>query len=750
MVRLSARLLGTAALFSVMALAPAHAAGADNARLKAEAAGITIVRDSYGVAHVKGHTDEDAVFGMVYAQAEDDFNRVETNYGTMLGVTAMHDGPDAIWRDLRSRMFFDHDALKADYAKSPDYLKKIMTGWADGLNYFLATHPNVKPKYITHYEPWMALSFTEGSIGGDFEKARLSQIEAFYAKHSVAMTDEEKGLVYVEPVGSNGIAISGKIAQDGHAMLWINPHTSFYFRSEVGMASDEGLNAYGAATWGQPFLYQGFNEHLGWMHTTSSADSTDEFTETVTGNNGKYTYKFGNEERPVTEKNITIQYRDTGGNMAKKTFTTYYTVHGPIVSEGDGKWIALSIMNKPIEAMEQSFGRTKANNMAEYMKVADLQANSSNDTLYADDKGNIALLLPQFVPLRDNQFDYTRPVDGSDPATNWKGATPINDIPHVVNPASGWVFNSNDTPQNSAGPNTVDMSKFPHYMDESGEDQRGYHMVRVLTNSKGMTPQKLMADAFDPYQPAFARLIPILVKNYDALASSSPLKAKLAGPISVLKDWDYKWAADSVANSLGVFWGDALYRIVGPAMHAEGVRKGHLNVGEHYVDFDYLADKTSAQDRLQALSDAVDKLTADFGTWKTAWGNINRYQRLDDSIMPHFDDNAPSRAVPFDSAEWGSIASYSKSGSVFPFGTVHETTKKWYGIGGNSILGAVEFGPRVKAWMATVGGESGDPKSPHFTDQANAYITGKMLPVFFYPDEYKAHAEKTYHPGDQG
>ncbi|HUO02922.1 MAG TPA: penicillin acylase family protein, partial [Rhizomicrobium sp.] len=371
--RLSARLLGTAALFSVLAVVSAHAAGADDAKLKAEAAGITIVRDSYGVAHVKGHTDEDAVFGMVYAQAEDDFNRVETNYATNLGVTAMHDGPDAIWSDLRQRLFIDPEVLKVDYAKSPEYLKKIMIGWADGLNYFLATHPSVKPKYITHYEPWMALSFTEGSIGGDVEKARLSQLQGFYEKRTVAMTDVEKGLVWVEPVGSNGIAISGKIEKDGHALLWINPHTSFYFRSEVAMQSDEGLNAYGAATWGQPFLYQGFNEHLGWMHTTSSADCVDEFAETVTNKNGKYFYKYGNEERPVTEKNVTIQYRDAGGNMAKKTFTTYYTIHGPIVREADGKWIALSIMNKPIPAMEQSFGRTKANTLAEYMKVADLQ-----------------------------------------------------------------------------------------------------------------------------------------------------------------------------------------------------------------------------------------------------------------------------------------------------------------------------------------------------------------------------------------
>jgi acyl-homoserine-lactone acylase len=727
---LSARLLGTAALLSMVAFVPAHAAGSDDARLKAIAANIQITRDTYGIAHVKGHTDADAVFGMVYAQAEDDFNRVETNYATNLGLTATFDGEKAIWSDLRQRLYTDPDVLKADYAKSPEYLKKIMIGWADGLNFYLAAHPNVKPKYIAHYEPWMALSFTEGSIGGDVEKARLTQIQAFYEKRTVAMTDIEKGLRYVEPVGSNGIAIGPKNTKDGHAMLWINPHTSFYFRADVQMTSDEGLNAYGAATWGQPFLYQGFNEHLGWMHTTSSADCVDEFAETVTQKDGKFVYKYGNEERPVMVKNITISYKAADGSMAKKTFVTYATHHGPIVREAGGKWIAMAIMNTPIAALEQSFGRTKAKTFAEYMKVAALGANSSNDTLYADDKGNYALLLPQFVPLRDDRFDYTKPVDGSDPATDWKGSTPLDKIPHVVNPASGWVFNSNDTPQNSAGMNTVDMTKFPKYMDASGENPRGVHMVKVLTNNKDMTPQSLIKTAFDPYQPAFAEMIPALVRDYDALPSSSPLKAKLAEPVALLKGWDFKWGADSVANSVAIFWGEALYNRDIRPMRAAGIR-------DDYVD--YLTNKASASDRLQALSEAVDQLTADFGTWKTPWGDINRYQRITDDIDAKFDDKAPSVPVPFDSAQWGSIASY---------GAVHDKTKKWYGVGGNSVIASVEFGPKVKAWSATVGGESGDPKSPHFKDQVQAYITGNLLPVFFYPEDLKAHTERTYRPGE--
>ena len=146
-----------------------------------EAQRVTIVRDDWGIAHMSGKTDADAVFGMIYAQCEDDFNRVETNYLTSLGRTAEAEGEKAIWQDLRQRLFIDPADLKKDYAASPEWLKRLMDAWADGVNYYLAKHPEMKPRVITHFEPWMALSFTEGSIGGDIERVDLKKLEAFYA-----------------------------------------------------------------------------------------------------------------------------------------------------------------------------------------------------------------------------------------------------------------------------------------------------------------------------------------------------------------------------------------------------------------------------------------------------------------------------------------------------------------------------------------------------------------------------------------
>jgi acyl-homoserine-lactone acylase len=273
----------------------AHAAvPAERAAWAAQAQRVTITRDDWGIAHVKGKSDADAVFGMVYAQAEDDFNRVETNYLVNLGRLAEAEGEGVIWQDLRQRLFIDPAVLKADYAKSPPWLQKLMRAWADGLNYYLDTHPNVHPRVLTRFEPWMALSFTEGSIGGDIERVPLTQLEAFYGRKQLAMTDGEKGLLFREPQGSNGFAIAPSHTKDGHALLLINPHTSFFFRSEQQVTSDEGLNAYGAATWGQFFIYQGFNAKAGWMHTSSGVDNVDEFAETIVpATGGARAYRYG-------------------------------------------------------------------------------------------------------------------------------------------------------------------------------------------------------------------------------------------------------------------------------------------------------------------------------------------------------------------------------------------------------------------------------------------------------------------------
>ncbi len=730
------RLIGHLAAFGVLAAllwsAGVHAqpAQGERARWQRRAQAVTITRDDWGIAHVHGRTDADAVFGMIYAQAEDDFNRVEHNYLLSLGRMAEAEGESAIWLDLRQKLFIDPDVLKRDYAASPGWLKALMDAWADGLNAYLADHPQVHPRVITRFEPWMALSFTEGSIGGDIERVQLDGLKAFYGKAGDApLAQVQMRPSWIEPTGSNGIAIAPSRTVDGHALLLINPHTSFFFRSELQMSSDAGLDAYGAVTWGQFFVYQGFNRHVGWMHTSTGADVVDEFAETIVRQDGKLFYRYGKALRPLRTRQITVPYKGADGALEQRTFTAYFTHHGPIVRSLGDQWIAMALMNTPVPALQQSWLRTKADDYASYMQVARFQANSSNNTLFADDKGEIAYLHPQFVPKRDDRFDYTKPVDGADPATDWQGPTPLEDLPQVVNPPNGWAFNTNDWPYSAAGPYSPKRADFPRYMDTVGENPRGVNATRLLIDISNVTLPSLITVAFDPYLPAFARQVPVLVADYDALAADDPLRAKLAGQIELLRYWDYRWGVASMPTSLAVFWGDTLW---------DEVRKD--DTFEGISIYDAMADQAGPQRRLAALVEASDRLEQDFGSWGVPWGEINRFQRNDGAIVQTFDDAKPSIPVPFVSSRWGSLASF--GAHRWP------GTKRYYGTSGNSFVAVVEFGPKVRARAITAGGESGHPDSPHFNDEAERYTTGNLRTVYFWPEQLKGHTERVYHPGE--
>lgn len=690
------------------------------------AQGITIVRDDWGIAHTHGKTDADAVFGMMYAQAEDDFNRIEVNFLNAQGRLAEAEGEKAIWRDLRMKLFIDPDTLKAQYAASPEWLKSLMNAWADGLNYYLYKHPEVKPKVIKRFEPWMALSFSEGSIGGDIEDVSLKELEKFYGDSAAVIAAAEPSHPR-EPSGSNGIAIAPSRSMSKRALLLINPHTSFFFRSEAQVTSDEGLNAYGASTWGQFFVYQGFNAHAGWMHTSSGADVVDEFAEKVLKNGDSLTYEYGKEQRPLTQQKLTVLYKVDNG-MKSRTFTVYRSHHGPIVRAADGKWIAVSLMQEPVKALTQSYTRTKAKNYKEFRETMELHTNSSNNTVFADGEGNIAYFHANHVPIRDKKFDYTKPVDGSDPATDWKGVTSIDDSPNVLNPPIGWIQNTNNWPYSVSGPNSPKRAKYPAYMDSYLENPRGIHAMRVLQARKDFTLATLIDAAYDSYLPAFADLIPALLKAYDATPASDSTKQKVAAQIEVLRKWDYRWAVNSIPTSIAVYWGDELWRRVRAEAESEDVSV-----------YDYMARKTTPAVKLSALSAATDTLVADFGSWQVKWGDINRFQRLTDDIVHTFDDKGPSIPVGFTSSRWGSLASFGA--------TTHNGTKKLYGTNGNSFVAVVEFGDSVKARAVTAGGESGDVKSKHFNDQAQRYAKGELRDVYFYPGQLQGHVEREYHPG---
>jgi acyl-homoserine-lactone acylase len=463
------------------------------------------------------------------------------------------------------------------------------------------------------------------------------------------------------------------------------------------------------------------------MHTSSGVDNIDDFSVEVAKRGAGWAYRYGSEWRPVRTRQTTIAFRRADGTMGARAFTILSTHHGPIIRAENGRWVAVAMLNAPRLALEQSYLRTRATSLADYLTIADRKANSSNNTIFAAADGTIAYLHPQFVPIRSDRFDYTRTVDGSDPATDWKGLHKLSDLPQVVRPGSGWIANTNNAPWTAAGADSPKAASFPRYMDQLGENPRGIHAALLLKDAKRLTPLGLRDLAFDSFLPLFAEQIPLLDRGMAALPASDPRRQRLAAPLALLDGWDRRWSATSQPTSLGVYWGEALWASEGPKAAAANM-----------PIFQWLSERTSDMARVEALDAAVTRMTREQGSWRVAWGSINRFQRLSGAIKARFDDRGPSLPVPFTSGNFGSLAS---------FGVERQPgTRCFYGTSGNSFVAVVEFGPTIRAWAISAGGESGDPASPHFTDQARRYTTGDLRPILL--DAQDLAGLKSYHPGE--
>jgi len=700
------------------------------AAYQAQAKKVSIIRDNWGIAHVYGKTDADAVFGLLYAQCEDDFKRVELNYVEKLGRLAEINGESSLFNDLQIRLLIDTSEAIADYQKAQPWLKKLLDAHAAAINFYMYKNPKVKPALLKRFKPWYALLWTDGSIGAiNTADLTLTELKKFYS-------GDYSKTAYVPIIkdqhsGSNGFAFAPSLTESGNSILYINPHTTFYFRPEIQMQSEEGLNAYGAVTWGQFFIYQGFNEFCGWMHTSNNIDIADMYAEKITKNDKGLFYEYDKKQLPVIQKKQTIKYLE-GGSLKTKTFTTYFTNKGPIMAARDGKWISLKSKNRNTASLVQSWIRTKSKSFEEYQKAMDLKANASNNTVYADAKGNIAYWHGNFIPIRDTKYNWTEVVDGSISATAWKGLHPVKESVHLYNPPNGWLQNCNSTPFSVAGKNSPIKANYPTYMAPDGENFRGVAANRLLNRPIKYTLDQVIATGYDPYMPAFEILIPALLKAYAQLPQSDPMIEELKRPIAILKNWDYRSGENSIATTLAMEWAPRLN---------SAVRRIYINPGEkdQVEGTTEFAASARPNEFLEPLKATLADLNKRFGNWEIAWGEVNRYQRLTGAVTEKYDDAQPSIPIGFGSAAWGQLGSYISS---------QFKTNKRYGYSGNSFVCAVEFGPRVKAKSILAGGNSGHPNSKHFNDQALMYSKGQFKDVLFYKEDVLKNAERTYKPGE--
>jgi acyl-homoserine-lactone acylase len=696
---------------------------------------VTIIRDNWGIPHIYGKTDADAVFGLLYAQCEDDFKRVELNYIEKLGRLSEINGETSLAADLLIRLLIDSTEAQADYAAAPLWLKQLLDAHADGINYYLYTHPSVKPLLLNRFKPWFHLLWTDGSIGAiNIADITEADVNSLYLEKNKTVGVLRKTPDQEPLTGSNGFAFAPSITKSHHAILYINPHVTFYFRPEVHIASEEGLNAYGAVTWGQLFIYQGFNEHCGWMHTSSYVDVADTYLEKINPKDGKEWYEYDGASKEVHQKEIKLHYLK-GDELLEKTVNTMYTGHGPVMANRNGQFISLKSNNRSMGSLIQSWKRTKAHNFSEYKESMDLLANTSNNTVYADAEGNIAYWHGNFLPVRDTVYDWSKPVDGTIPATEWKGLHPVDASVHVYNPESGWIQNCNSSPFTCAGKSSPDKNKYPHYMAPDGENFRGITAASVLQKQRDYTLDKVIASGYNTYLSAFEFMVPVLLQHFKNNGKpGDSLHDFLAAPMKVLEQWDYHCSEKSIATTLAIEWADRLLYDIATEKTPDGYGFNMVEKTKSYLLH------ASAEEMIGAFTTTISSLNRRFGTWQLAWGEINRYQRLNGDPESRFDDHKKSIPVGFASSVWGMLPSFVSE--AFP------GTNKRYGYKGNSFICVVEFGKKIKARSLLTGGENSSPLSSHFSDQAEMYCKGQFKKVLFYKKEVLKNAEKTYHPGE--
>jgi acyl-homoserine lactone acylase PvdQ len=485
---------------------------------------------------------------------------------------------------------------------------------------------------------------------------------------------------------------------------------------------------------GDLVIWNGFNEHAGWAHTVQYSDQADLYKLRFDDPKRPLAFRYGNGYRMAEEREVKVKYKTDAG-IREKTFRILFTSLGPVVGTVDGIPVALKDSFDITHYFIENWDINKVKNYKEFHHLISLCAERPNTFAYADGDGTIAFWHSNAIPRRNAFYDWSLPIEEPGPDAEWQGIHTPEETPHVVNPKSGYFENCNSDPWILSGRSSPDSLRYPAYMSYDPRSLRSVRADRLLNNNKKFSFADFEKVTLrDFYLLRFEILFPSLFALYDHTTNAS-LRTSLAGPIAVLKKWNFYADTNSVATTLAIMLEERLSKLYGRKLHP-------FNTAKERYAYEYTkATDFPGDTALLFLKDAVDELQKDFGTWEVAWGRVNRLQRIS-PLGPHkeFDDSRPSYAV---------IAGPNPAGSIFDYQSFRtKNTKLRYGVKGNTFVAVIDFGPRVKARTILANGESADPSSPHYTDQARLYATGQMKDAYLYKEEVLKHVEARYHPGN--